>query len=127
MAVDVLQYHDRVVNQNPNRQRQPEHDHHVHREAGEVDRYEGGHDGCGDRYCDYEGSPDVVKEEEDYEYREKRAQPERRIDVCKRLLGLVGLIERHGYLDILRQHVLHVLQLRLDRVGYPARCSRPTA
>ena len=62
VAVDVFQHHNRVIDQNPNAQRQPAQRHDVEVNIEEVHADEGSNDGDGYGQADDEGILEVSEE-----------------------------------------------------------------
>ena len=76
VPVDVLELHDRVVDEPPHAQRQPAQGEDVERLAGEVEEHEGGHDGERDGHRDDAGGRPAGQEDQDDQDGEPAA-PER--------------------------------------------------
>ena len=88
VAVDVLDDHDGVVDQQADRQRQRQHRHHVEGEAEQVEEPDGGdHRGRQGQRAD-EGRAPVAQEAEHDHDREQRAEAEVDLDLVERLLDV---------------------------------------
>ena len=67
MAVDVLEHHDRVVDQHAGRQRQPAEAHQVQLDVAEVEQPEGDDDGDRDGETDHPGAAPVAEKDEQHQ------------------------------------------------------------
>ena len=92
VAVDVLDDHDGVVDQDADRQRQRQHRHVVEGEAHHLDEGEGGDHRGGDGHRADQGGAEVVQEEQDHDDRQQRPEPEVELHVVDRVLDEGGVV-----------------------------------
>ena len=123
--LDVLDHHDRVVDQQADRQHQPEQGQRVDREAGDVEHRERAeqHDRDGDRR-DQQRAP-VLQEDEHHDDDEDDRLDQRLHDLLDRQLDEVGGVVGVGELRALRENSPQAARTRALTRSAVSSASRP--